>query len=183
MSALYSLAVCFIAFRCQRKSYFCVTLKRWTQLKSELLGVIFILLQCSKRPDKVKTWYLPCEFPSQSLYNELLIEDLITQTVVSQICYLCYVLARGKTWHFATPPLFSPWNGVWETRAETPYLWHNTAHIWVVLLTGWKFASSNQKPLINFSYKNTRNYIVFKKTGENLKQDLTLLYKEVTTSK
>ena len=77
----------------------------------------------------MNTWYLPCEFPLQSLDNELRIEDMITQTVFSQFCYLCYLLARGKSRQFATPPLVFPWNNVWETRAETPYWWHNTAHI------------------------------------------------------
>ena len=34
---------------------------------------------------------------------------------------------------------------IWETTAEIPLLWRVTIQIWVVLLIGWKFASSNQK--------------------------------------
>jgi len=39
----------------------------------------------------------------------------------------------------------SPQNDVWETTAEIPYWWWVTIQVWVVLLIGWKFASSNQK--------------------------------------
>ena len=118
----------------------------------------------------MKTWYLPFEFPLQSLDNELRIEDMITQTVFSQFCYLCYLLARGKSRQFAKPPLVFPWNDVWETRAETPYWWHNTAHIWIVLLIGWKFASSNQKPLIKFQlqkYNRIWHYLTRKSLQVN----------------
>ena len=36
-------------------------------------------------------------------------------------------------------------NDVWETSAEIPYWWRVTTRIWIVLLIGWEFASSNQK--------------------------------------
>ena len=39
----------------------------------------------------------------------------------------------------------SPQNDVWETTAEIPYWWWVTIQVWVVLLIGWKFASSSQK--------------------------------------
>ena len=38
--------------------------------------------------------------------------------------------------HFATPPLASPRNDVWEASAEIPYWWRVTTQIWVVLLIG-----------------------------------------------
>ena len=37
---------------------------------------------------------------------------------------------------FATPPLVSPRNDVWETSAEILYWWRFTTQIWVVLLIG-----------------------------------------------
>ena len=44
-------------------------------------------------------------------------------------------------------PTFSdfPRNDVWKRRAEIPYWWCITSQIWVGLLIGWKFASTNQK--------------------------------------
>ena len=52
-------------------------------------------------------------------------------------------IAWEKSLHFAMPPLVSLWNDVWETRAEISYWWHVTTQMWVVLLTDWKFASTN----------------------------------------
>ena len=54
-------------------------------------------------------------------------------------------VACANSRHFAMPSVVSPRNEVWETTAEIPYLWRVTSHIWVVLLIGWKSASSNQK--------------------------------------
>ena len=39
-------------------------------------------------------------------------------------------LAWENSQHFATPPLVSPRNDVWETRAEIPYWWRVTTEIW-----------------------------------------------------
>ena len=47
------------------------------------------------------------------------------------------MLAWENIRHFATPPLVSPRNDVWETNAEIPYWWRITIQIWVVLLIGW----------------------------------------------
>ena len=47
--------------------------------------------------------------------------------------------------HFATPPLISPRNDVWGKRVAIPHWWPVTTQIWVVLLIGWKFVSTNQK--------------------------------------
>ena len=88
----------------------------WTQWKSELLGVIFILLECSKRSD----------ISLVNFHYNLLTMSWELRTWSPKLCFLnsviCATLARGKSWHFAMPPL------VWETCAETPYWWHNTAH-------------------------------------------------------
>ena len=46
-------------------------------------------------------------------------------------------IAWDNSGHFATPPLVSPRNDVWETSAEIPYWWRVTTQIWVVLLIGW----------------------------------------------
>ena len=46
--------------------------------------------------------------------------------------------------HFVMPPLVSLQKDVWEMDAEIPHWWHVTTQIWVVLLIGWKFASTNQ---------------------------------------
>ena len=54
-------------------------------------------------------------------------------------------VACANSRHFATPSVVSPRNTVWETSAEIPYWWRATTQIWVVLLIGWKSASSNQK--------------------------------------
>ena len=47
-----------------------------------------------------------------------------------------YSLAWEKSWHLAMPPLVSPRNDVWGTRAEVTYWRYTTTHIWVVLLIG-----------------------------------------------
>ena len=41
-------------------------------------------------------------------------------------------VAWENSWHFATSPLISPRNDVWETKAEIPYWWRDTIQIWVV---------------------------------------------------
>ena len=38
-----------------------------------------------------------------------------------------------------------PRNDIWGTNAEIRYWWYVTTQIWVVLLIGWKLASSSQK--------------------------------------
>ena len=43
-----------------------------------------------------------------------------------------------------TSPLVSLKNEIWGTNIEIPHWRCITIHIWVVLLIGWKFASSNQ---------------------------------------
>ena len=35
------------------------------------------------------------------------------------------------------PPLFPLRNDIWEMSTETPYWWHVTTQIWLVLLIGW----------------------------------------------
>ena len=56
-------------------------------------------------------------------------------------------LARAgeNSQHFAAQPIVYSWNDVWEMNTKIPYWWHVTSQIWLVLLIGWKFASSNQK--------------------------------------
>ena len=50
------------------------------------------------------------------------------------------VTCTGLAWEisllFATVPLVSPRNDVWETTSEIPYWWRVTTQIWVVLLIG-----------------------------------------------
>ena len=53
-------------------------------------------------------------------------------------------LAWENSGNFATLPLVSPRNDVWRTSTKIPHRWGVTK-IWVVLLIGWKFASTNQK--------------------------------------
>ena len=48
----------------------------------------------------------------------------------------CTGLAWEISLHFATLPLVSPRNEVWETTTEIPYWWRVTTQIWVVLLIG-----------------------------------------------
>ena len=55
-----------------------------------------------------------------------------------------HVALYADSWHFVMPPLVSLQKDVWETDAEIPHWWHVTTQIWVVLLIGWKFASTNQ---------------------------------------
>ena len=57
---------------------------------------------------------------------------------------------RDSAWRennqpLATLPLVFPPNDVWETSAEIPYWWRVTTQIWVVLLIGCFFFSTNQK--------------------------------------
>ena len=59
--------------------------------------------------------------------------------------------------HFATPPLVSPRNDVWETSAEIPYWRRVTTQIWVVLLTGW---SKFPKPQAVRPIRSTTQYWV-----------------------
>ena len=48
------------------------------------------------------------------------------------VVYLTWEISQ----HFATLPLVSPRNDVWETSAEIPYWWRVTNHVWVVSLIG-----------------------------------------------
>ena len=60
------------------------------------------------------------------------------------LTHICLGLENSQ--HFTTPSLVSPRNEVWEgTTAEIPYWWPVTTQIWVVLLIGWKIASSDEK--------------------------------------
>ena len=65
--------------------------------------------------------------------------------------YLTHIhLGLENSQHFTTPSLVSPRNDVWGgTTAEIPYWWHVTTQIWVVLLIGWKIASSDEKHYSN----------------------------------
>ena len=49
---------------------------------------------------------------------------------------LLFHVAGEKSRHFATPPLVSPRNDVWEMNAEIPYWWRVTTQIWEVFLIG-----------------------------------------------
>ena len=54
-------------------------------------------------------------------------------------------VVRENSRHYATPPLFSERDDVWETSAEIPYWWRVTTQIWVVLLIGWsKFRTQHR---------------------------------------
>ena len=46
-------------------------------------------------------------------------------------------LAWENSRHFATLPLVSQRNDVWETSEEIPYWWRFTTQIWVGFLIGW----------------------------------------------
>ena len=55
-----------------------------------------------------------------------------------------WLLDWGSSRHFAPPPLVSPRNHVWETRAEIAYWWRVTTKIWIVFLIGCRlFSLSN----------------------------------------
>ena len=62
-------------------------------------------------------------------------------------------VAWENSWHFArTPPTVSQRNDIWETSSgEIPYWWRVTSPIWVVLLIGWKFASTNHKHCVDLN--------------------------------
>ena len=53
-------------------------------------------------------------------------------------------IAWENSRNFATPPLFSPRNEVWETGAKFPYRWRVTTQMWVVLLIAWSKFSAKQ---------------------------------------
>ena len=55
-----------------------------------------------------------------------------------------------NSWHFATPPPASWRNDVWGASTETPYSWHVTTMIWLVLLIGWHnlFSWNKQSELL-----------------------------------
>ena len=57
-----------------------------------------------------------------------------------------HVALYADSGHFVMPPLVSLEKDVWETNAEIeiPHWWHVTTQIWVVLLSVWKFPSTNQ---------------------------------------
>ena len=73
--------------------------------------------------------------PSPSLSkwtsNIIWIKNLRTCSMIKQPTFL---------WHHHFFPLQ---NDIWETTVEIPYWWHVTTQIWVVLLIGWKFASTH----------------------------------------
>ena len=56
---------------------------------------------------------------------------------IKNLLIRAYFLTWENSWRFATPPLASLRNDLWETSTETPYWWHVTTYIWVVPLTGW----------------------------------------------
>ena len=55
-----------------------------------------------------------------------------------------HVALCADSGHFVMPPLVSLEKDIWGRSAEIPHWWHVTTQIWVVLLIGWKFASTNQ---------------------------------------
>ena len=57
--------------------------------------------------------------------------------------FLCK-FRRDKPVRKQLPTIFLR-NNVWGTSSEIPYWWRITTQIWVVLLIGWKFASTNEK--------------------------------------
>ena len=63
---------------------------------------------------------------------------------------LLFHVAGEKSQHFATPPLVSPRNDVWEMNAEIPYWWRVTTQIWEVFLIGraaWEILFNQSKAL------------------------------------
>ena len=76
--------------------------------------------------------------------------------------YLTHIyLGLENSQHFTTLSLVSPQNEVWGgTTAEIPYWWHVTTQIWVVLLTGWKIASSDEKrySILGSDTSSVRNF-------------------------
>ena len=54
--------------------------------------------------------------------------------------------------YFAMPPLLSPRNNVWGTRAEVLYWWSVPIQIWVLLLIGWsKFSTKHYQRITRSS--------------------------------
>ena len=68
-------------------------------------------------------------------------------------------VAWENSWHFArTPSTVSQRNDVWETSSgEIPYWWCVTSPIWMALLIGWKFASTNHKHYLDLN-SESRQY-------------------------
>lgn len=74
-------------------------------------------------------------------------------------CLSSYILLFWRIWrrairlrwslrkrrHFPAPPTVSSRNNVWGTSAKILYWSLDTTQIWIVLLFGWKFTSTNQK--------------------------------------
>ena len=57
-----------------------------------------------------------------------------------------FLLAWENSRLFATSPVVSGRNDVWETSAEIPYWWRVTTQVWVVLLIGWnKFSTRHDQ--------------------------------------
>ena len=73
---------------------------------------------------------------------------MISFFVIRYSIYLMLLAAHvalyADSWHFVMPPLVSLQKDVWETDAEIPHWRHVNTQIGVVLLIGWKFASTNQ---------------------------------------
>ena len=69
---------------------------------------------------------------------------VIAPWLCTVFCFL-HIEAWENSWHFTMQPLVSLWNDVWEMTTEIPHWQCVTTQIWVMLLIGWKFASSNQK--------------------------------------
>ena len=56
-------------------------------------------------------------------------------------------VARENSRHFATPPVESPWNDVWESKRAQKFHTDDatlSTQIWEVLLIGWSKFSANQ---------------------------------------
>ena len=132
-------------------------------LTSRLVNKTYILLFCwNKNPQALKFKLKSLNFimlykqdnSGKKIYRRKLYSGKFTKWNNFKSGRSNLAIAGENSQHFAAPPIVYSWNDVWEMSTKIPYWWHVTSQIWLVLLIGWKFASSNQKhyPIVSIEF-------------------------------
>ena len=119
----------------------------WINEKCEIYHTVFntIFLQNKRLALQLKIFIFYKSNILCSCLSLLSSQRIATLYVIKKHFISTYFIAWVNSLHFVMPPLVSPQNDIWGMGIEIPYWWRITTYIWVVLLIGWKFASTNHK--------------------------------------
>ena len=81
----------------------------------------------------------------ESVHIPLSSQRIASLHIINRHFISTYFIAWENSLHFVMPQLVSLWSDVSGMSIEIPYWWCITTYLWVVLLIGWKFASTNDK--------------------------------------